>query len=85
MSAAPAVTGGRPTGAEAVSNLQSLSRTFYSSGGQTTETRDYFNLTGLTYTTSPTLGTLNTHYYRTQSAYDDAMFTMKGGSHGHRP
>jgi YD repeat-containing protein len=31
----------------------------------------YFNLSGLTYSTSTTLGTENTHYYRTRLGYDD--------------
>jgi RHS repeat-associated protein len=57
MAAAPHLTGGRPDGSEAIANLQTLSRTFTSPGGQVIETDAYFNLAGLTYSTNPTLGT----------------------------
>ncbi len=67
MSATPAVDGGgRPTGAEAIGGLKSLSRTFYNDAGQTVAQHDYFNLSGLTYSTSASLGTPGTHYYRTE-------------------
>src|SRR5262249_26207386 len=43
MSAAPDVDGnGRPTGAEAISNIQTLSRTYTSSGGQVSHVDNYF-------------------------------------------
>jgi RHS repeat-associated protein len=71
MSAAPAVDGnGRPTGTEAISSLQTLSRSYTSSAGQVTHADGYFNLSGLTYSTSTTLGTENTHFYRTRYAFD---------------
>jgi RHS repeat-associated protein len=70
MSATPSVTSGKPNGSEAIASLQSLSRTHYNSAGQAIHTDDYFNLAGLTYSTSASLGTLNTHFYRTTSAYD---------------
>jgi RHS repeat-associated protein len=66
MTATPAVSGGRPTGTESVSGLKSLSRTFYNDAGQAVAQHDYFDLTGLTYTTSASLGTQGTHYYRTE-------------------
>src|SRR5207248_1440579 len=72
MSAAPAVSGGRPTGAESVSSLQSLSREYKNAAGQVVYTDAYFNLSGLTYSTSTTLGTSGVNYYRTTSGYDHA-------------
>ena len=72
MSATPAVSGGRPTGGEAVSGVQALSRTYWDAGSQATSTDAYFNLSGLTYSTSATLGTEGTHYYRTRFGYDAA-------------
>ena len=70
MSATPSLTSGKPNGTEAIGSLQSLSRTHYNDAGQAIHTDDYFNLAGLTYSTSASLGTLNTHFYRTTSAYD---------------
>jgi YD repeat-containing protein len=71
MSAAPAVNGsGRPTGAEAISGVQSLQRSYVNAAGQVTHSDAYVNLSGLTYAISPTLGTENTHYYRTRYGYD---------------
>jgi RHS repeat-associated protein len=71
MSAAPAVTGGRPTGAEAVSSLQSLSRSHVNSAGQRVYSDAYFNLSGLTYSTAAVLSgaVSGTHYYRAESGY----------------
>lgn len=72
MSAAPDVDiSGRPTGTEAISDLQTLSRTFISAGGQVTDSLAYFALTGLTYTTSRSLGTAGTNFYDTTYGYDD--------------
>ncbi len=72
MSAAPAVSGGRPTGGEAVSAVLTLSREFRNSAGQTVYADDYFDLTGLTYSTSTSLGTSGTNFYRTAYGYDAA-------------
>jgi RHS repeat-associated protein len=74
MSALPVVVDGRPIGTEPISNLQSLSRTYYNAAGQEIFTDDYFALAGLTYTkdstpTSP-LGATNTNFYRTEFSYD---------------
>jgi YD repeat-containing protein len=66
MSATPTVANGRPTGTEAISGLQTLSRTYFNAGGQITHEDVYFNLAGLSYTTSTNLGTANTHFYRTE-------------------
>jgi hypothetical protein len=35
-------------------------------GGQVSQTDAYFNLSWLTYSTSTSLGTENTHFYRTR-------------------
>jgi hypothetical protein len=70
MSAAPHLTGGQPDGTEAVSGLQTLSRTTVNAAGQVVYQDDYFNLSGLTYSTSASLGTENTNFYRTRLAYD---------------
>jgi RHS repeat-associated protein len=66
----PAVASGEPTGAEAISNIESLTRTFYNDAGQAIHTDDYFQLNGLTYSTSVTLGTEGTHFHRTEMGYD---------------
>ena len=44
MSATPHVTGGVPDGTEAVSGVQTLSRTYTNAAGQVVRTDDYFNL-----------------------------------------
>jgi YD repeat-containing protein len=70
MTATPHLTNGVPDGTEAVSNLQTLSRDYYTVGGQLYETDDYFNLTGLTYSTATFIGAAGTNYYVTQFDYD---------------
>jgi RHS repeat-associated protein len=70
MSATPHVTNGQPDGSEAISNVQSLSRSYVNAAGQVAYTDDYFNLAGLTYATTPNLGTENTNFYRTRYGYD---------------
>jgi hypothetical protein len=71
MSATPTVDGnGRPTGAEAIGNVETLSRTITSSGGQVIASDAYVNLSGVTYGTEVTLGTEGVNYYRTRSGYD---------------
>jgi RHS repeat-associated protein len=72
MSATPAVSNGRPTGTEAIDNLQTLSRTYTNPSGQVIYTDAYFNLADLSYTPSPNLGEVNTHFYRTEFGYDAA-------------
>ncbi|MCZ2344266.1 MAG: hypothetical protein LC104_21105 [Bacteroidales bacterium] len=68
MTATPAVDGtGRPTGAEAISGVLSLSRSHVNEAGQVVHQDDYFDLTGLTYTTAAALGT---NFLRTQFGYD---------------
>lgn len=71
MSATPSVSSGRPTGAESIVAVQSLSRSYTNEAGQVTHTDAYFNLSGLAYSTSTTLGTEGTHFYRTRYQYDN--------------
>ena len=70
MSATPSVTSGKPTGAESIGSLQSLTRSYRNAAGQNTYSDAYFDLSGLTYSTSTTLGTENTNFYRTEYQYD---------------
>jgi len=66
-----ATSGGAPTGGEAISNIQTLSRTYLDKSGRLDHIDTYFNFSGLTYSTSTSLGTQNTHFYRTLYGYDD--------------
>lgn len=59
-----------PVGNEPLTGLQSLSRTHYNVAGQVEKVEGYYDLTGVSYATTATLGTLNTNYYRTEYAYD---------------
>jgi RHS repeat-associated protein len=72
MTATPAVSGGRPTGAEAISGVQTLTRSAMNVAGQVTDVYEYFNLSGLAYGTALVLSgaTENTNYYRTRYQYD---------------
>jgi len=70
MSATPHLTSGVPDGTEAIGSVQTLSRSYSNSGGQVTEEDDYFNLSGLTYSTSTFIGTAGTNYYATTYGYD---------------
>jgi YD repeat-containing protein len=64
------VANSEPTGQESISNLQSLSRTYFNDAGQASRTDDYFLLSGLSYSSSANFGTLNTNYYETKFGYD---------------
>jgi RHS repeat-associated protein len=70
LSAPPHVTNGRPDGTEPISDVQTLSRTFTSPGGQVLETDKYFSLDGITYSSDPYLGSAGTNYYATLYGYD---------------
>jgi RHS repeat-associated protein len=70
MSATPSVASGRPTGAEAIGSLQSLTRTHLNSAGQAVSVDEYVSFASLSYSTSASLGTEGTHFYRTEQAYD---------------
>ena len=52
MSAAPHLTNGAPDGTEAISGLQTLARAYVNAAGQTVTLDNYFNLSGLAYTTA---------------------------------
>jgi RHS repeat-associated protein len=72
MTATPTVSAGRPTGAEAISGVQTLKRSAMNAAGQVTDVYEYFNLGGLSYGTALVLtgATENTNYYRTRYQYD---------------
>jgi RHS repeat-associated protein len=70
MSATPAVSSGVPTGTESVSNIQTLARDYYNTGGQLVSSDVYYDLTSLTYSTSVSLGTEGTNFNRTRFGYD---------------
>ena len=69
MSATPHVTDGAPDGSEAISDLQSLTAPTTNAAGQVIAEDDYFNLSGLTYSTG-VIGTVGVNYYQTQYDYD---------------
>jgi RHS repeat-associated protein len=72
MTATPHLNGsGQPDGTEAVSGLQTLSRSYTNLAGQTVADDAYFNLSGVTYSTAAHIGTLNTNYYETTYGYDN--------------
>jgi RHS repeat-associated protein len=62
---------GRPSGTEAITNLQSLTRSIVNSAGQLIAVDRYTNLASLAYTTNSTLGAEGTNYLRTRYAYDN--------------
>lgn len=70
MSATPTVSSGRPTGQEAIGNIETLSREHFNAAWQMTHRDDYFSLSGLRYAAKSPLGTEGTHFYRTRFAYD---------------
>jgi len=70
MSATPHLTSGMPDGTESIASIQTLSRTYINSGGQVVEEDEYFNLSGVTYSTSTFIGTSGTNYYATTFGYD---------------
>jgi hypothetical protein len=69
MTAEPHLTYGVPDGTEEIDDLQSLYRTFTNAAGQVVEQDVYFELDGLSYSTDPYLGTVNTNYYATLYGY----------------
>jgi RHS repeat-associated protein len=71
MSATPHLTGGVPDGTETPANLQTLGGVYVNAAGQQVEQDDYFNLSGVTYSTAGHIGTAGTNYYVTQQGYDD--------------
>src|SRR5262249_38149364 len=64
MSATPHLNANnQPDGAEAISKIQSLSRSYSNSSGQTVRGDAYFNLSGVSYSTTKYIGTQNTNFY----------------------
>jgi RHS repeat-associated protein len=71
MSAAPNLDGSDlPDGTEDIDDVQTLSRTYLNDAGQAVTSDAYFDLSGLTYSDSTSLGTSGTNFYRTQQDYD---------------
>ena len=57
-------------GTESIANIQSLSRSYSNAAGQMVRSDAYFNLSGVTYSTSTYISTQNTNYYTTLYDYD---------------
>src|SRR5262249_55471592 len=70
MTATPHLTGSGPDRTEAGSGLQTLTPPHRNSRGQGVRDDGYFNLAGVTYSTSQYLGTQKTNYYTTLKDYD---------------
>jgi RHS repeat-associated protein len=70
MSATPSTSGGLPTGGEAISNLESLSRSYLNSAGQVIYRDDYFDLSGISWSSAANLGIENVNFYRTRFSYN---------------
>ena len=72
-SAVPAVDAqGRPTGAEPITTMQSLTRSLVNAAGQVIAVDRYTNLSGLTYSTATaTLGLEGVNFLRTRYAYNN--------------
>src|SRR5262249_55955485 len=71
MNATPSVSSGRPTGTERIGKVQALARSYVNPVGQMIYSDAYFNLSGLTYSTSTSLGTEGVNFYRTRYEYDN--------------
>jgi RHS repeat-associated protein len=70
FSAAPAVDGaGRPTGAEPITALETLTRRQFNAAGQAVAFDRYTDLAGLAHGTAATLGAEGANYLRTRYAY----------------
>jgi RHS repeat-associated protein len=70
MTAAPHLTNNVPDGTEAISSIQSLERDLTDLSFRPSETDRYVSLSGITYSTTPQLGTVGTNYYATTYGYD---------------
>jgi RHS repeat-associated protein len=78
MTATPAVSGGQPTGTEAVSSIQSLDRQLVDNAGQQVTDDQYFNLANVAYSVaSAVLGTAGTNYYGDQEQYNNVGETSE--------
>src|SRR5262249_55149410 len=61
----------RPDGTETIASIQTLSRSYRSNANQVERSDAYFNLSGVTYSTSKYIGTQNTNYYSTLYGHGD--------------
>jgi RHS repeat-associated protein len=72
-SGVPVDASGRPTGAESLADTRvtilSMTRALLNSAGQIVSTREYINLTGLTYSTARQLGVNGGNYVQTDATY----------------
>lgn len=84
---APAFTAAVPDGTETIGTIQSLSRSILNSAGQIIESREYFDFTGLSYSTVRDLGAEGTNYLSTRYVYDtrgrSAVMTDAAGVDSH--
>ncbi|HEX7900564.1 MAG TPA: RHS repeat-associated core domain-containing protein [Planctomycetota bacterium] len=72
-SVTPTSSGGKPTGTETLTGsslIHRLERSTRDANGRVTQVDAYNSFSGLTYSTSTSLGTLGTHFYRRSSGYD---------------
>ena len=53
-----------------ISSIQTLTAIYTNAAGQVVREDDYFNLTGVTYSTARYIGTQNINYYTTLYGYD---------------
>jgi len=70
MATTPICSDGVPTGTESIGSLRSLHREYYDAGYRITAIDSYASVSGLTYSTSSSIGTLGTNYYRKTLGYD---------------
>jgi RHS repeat-associated protein len=72
---------GRPSGAESLTDaravIKSLSRSLLNSAGQLVQTREYYDLTGVSYSTARNLGTEGVNYRETETVYGPWGDTVK--------
>ncbi|MDP9175784.1 MAG: hypothetical protein M3O30_18235 [Planctomycetota bacterium] len=68
---APQVATNTPDGSDTFgTTIQTLSRQYISSGGQTVESDAYYNLNGMSYSSAAYMGSSSTNYYATTYGYD---------------
>jgi hypothetical protein len=79
MSATPTVSSGRPTGTEAISSIQTLSREYVNAAGQVVSSDIYFSLGSLKYSAKPNLGTENTLLPHTLRLRQSRVVEQDGG------
>jgi RHS repeat-associated protein len=72
MSVTPHTTNGVPDGTEAITSMQTLSRSYVNQYGAVNRKDDYYNLTNpvVNWSAAPYIGTAGTNYYSTLYTYD---------------